>query len=269
MDLKRLIDVDPELSRNIVSRREAIRRGASTSSSVAAGIAMASIPVALAAVATDLFGQQRRLPGVIEDVLNFALTLEYLEAEFYNRGLAAPNLIGAPRRAVFDQIRKHEVAHVNFLKKTLGSRAVAKPTFDFTAGDGSGNGPYRDVFTNEQTFLAVAQTFEDTGVRAYKGQAAYLMGDRDILDAALRIHSVEGRHAGEIRHIRGQKPWIVGNMPGNLPPTTQPTYDGEQNRFHFILAQPASGISMTHSFDEPLTKGQVLHIVAPFIVGGP
>ena len=95
------------------------------------------------------------------------------------------------------------------------------------------------------------------------------MGNRDILVSALRIHSVEARHAAQIRRLRGQKAWIVGNSPGGLPPNTQPIYDGEDNRFHFILARPASGISMTHSFDEPLTKGQVLDIVAPFIVGAP
>lgn len=229
---------------------------------------MGSVPVALAAVATDLFGQDRRLPGIVESVLNFALLLEYLEAEFYQKGLATSGLIANPLRTPIGQISKHENAHVKYLQTTLGSRAISKPTFDFTAGNGSGNGPYRDVFSSQQTFLAVAQAFEDNGVRAYKGQAAYLMGSRDVLDAALRIHSVEARHAAEIRHIRGQKPWIVGNMPGNLPPSTQPVYNGEGNRFHFILAQPASGISMTHSFDEPLTKGQVLKIVAPFVVGG-
>jgi len=267
MTSKGLLETDLELEAKLVSRREAIRRGAATSSTVAAGMAMASVPIALAAVAKDVFAQGA-LPGVIVDVLNFALTLEYLEAEFYTTGMNTPALIRPEWRNQFDQIRKHEVAHVAFLKATLGARAVSKPTFDYTAGNGSRNGPFRDVFTNEQTFTAVAQAFEDTGVRAYKGQAAYLMGNRDILVAALRIHSVEARHAGQIRRLRAQKAWIVGNSPGGLPPNTQPIYDGEANRFHFILAQPASGISMTHSFDEPLTKNQVLAIVNPFIVGG-
>lgn len=264
---ERLLEGDPELEERMVSRREAIGRGVATSSSVAAGLAMGSVPVALAALATDAFAQGG-LPNVIVDVLNFALTLEYLESEFYETGVRTPGLIRQEWKAQFDQIRKHEAAHVKFLKSALGSRAVAKPTFDFTAGNGSKNGPFRDVFSNEQTFTAVAQAFEDTGVRAYKGQAAYLMGNRDILVAALQIHSVEARHAGQIRRLRAQKAWIVGDSRGNLPPVTQPIYNGEANRFHFILAQPASGISMTHSFDEPLTKGQVLDIVAPFIVGG-
>lgn len=267
MNPKRLLDRDPELDDILISRRQAIARGLTTSTTVAAGLAMGSVPVALAALSTDAFAQGG-LPQGIVDVLNFALTLEYLEAEFYNTGLAAPNLIRPEWGAQFDQIRKHENAHVKYLRATLGSKAVPKPTFDYTAGNGSRNGPFRDVFSNEKTFTMVAQAFEDTGVRAYKGQAAYLMGNRDILVSALKIHSVEARHAGQIRRLRGQKAWVVGDSRGDLPAVTQPIYDGEANRFHFILAQPASGISMTHAFDEPLTKGQVLDIVAPFIVGG-
>ncbi len=265
MTLKRLMKEDPELTRKLVSRREAISRGASTSSSLAFGLAMGSVPVALAGLAKDVFAQG--LPSLIEDVLNFALTLEYLESQFYETGVAKRGLLGNDVRPVFDQIRKHEVAHVAFLKSALGARAVASPTFDFTAGGGKSNGPFADVFSNEKTFLAVAQTFEDTGVRAYKGQAANLMGDDAILEAALKIHSVEARHAAEVRRLRGQKGWISLDTPGGLPAITQPSYAGEGNRFHFILAQPVNSISMTEAFDEPLTKSQVMDIVAPFIAG--
>ncbi len=266
MTPKRLIDADPEIAQRLVSRREAIAKGASTSSSLAMGLAMGSVPVALAALSKDAFAQGG-LPSLIVDVLNFALTLEYLEAEFYQTGVSTRGLLSSQTMPVFDQIRKHEVAHVAFLKQVLGSNAVAKPTFDFTAGNGKGNGPFADVFRNEKTFAAVAQTFEDTGVRAYKGQAANLMGNDTILEAALRIHSVEARHAAEVRRLRGQKSWISLDIGGGLPAATQASYAGEGNRFHFILAQPASGISLTEAFDEPLTKGQVLEIVEPFIAG--
>lgn len=268
MDMEHIRNQDPELDEKLVTRREAIRRGAATSSAVAAGLAMGSVPIALAAVSKDVFAQTA-LPGIIVDVLNFALMLEYLEAEFYTTGMNTPNLIRPEWRAQFDQIRKHEVAHVAFLRSTLGARAIQKPTFDYTAGNGSRNGPFADVFSSERTFAAVAQAFEDTGVRAYKGQAGYLMGNRDVLVAALRIHSVEARHAAQIHRLRGQKAWVVSDSTGGLPPITKPIYDGEDNRFHFILAQPASGISMTQAFDEPLTKSQVLKIVAPFVVGEP
>ena len=207
---------------------------------------------------------RRDLPDIVVDVLNFALVLEHLEAEFYVRGVGTPGLIPAEMRESFDQIRRHEVAHVAFLQQLLGSRAVAKPTFDYTA-----RGAFADVFSNGQTFAAVAQTFEDTGVRAYKGQAANLMGHNDVLRAALRIHSVEARHASQVRRLRGQKGWITGSMPGNLPGAAAASYDGEGNTFQFILGQPDSNAqAQTEAFDETLSKGQVLAIVQPFIVGG-
>ena len=214
-------------------------------------------------------GRSARLPSLVTDILNFALTLEYLEAEFYTRGVGTAGLIPAEYRAPFDQIRKHEVAHVAFLQGVLGGAAVAKPTFDFTAGGGRNNGPFADVFRNAQTFMAVAQAFEDTGVRAYKGQAANLMGYDDVLRSALKIHSVEARHASQVRRMRGQKGWITRSEPGNLPAAAAATYKGESNRFQFILGQPDSNTqAQTEGFDETLTKGQVLAIVAPFIAGG-
>ncbi|MGI9078419.1 MAG: ferritin-like domain-containing protein, partial [Gemmatimonadaceae bacterium] len=186
--------VDPEIGDLLVTRRDAIRKGASVSSAVAAGLAIASVPAAIAVLAKDVFGQ---VPANIVAVLNFALTLEYLEDEFYRTGLAAPVLIPAADRAIFAQISKHEVAHVALLKSVLGSQAVAKPTFDYTAGNGTGAGPFVGVFTVYSTFQAIAQAFEDTGVRAYKGQAGAVAGDDNILTTALQIHSVEARHAAE------------------------------------------------------------------------
>lgn len=217
--------------------------------------------VPIAAVATEIAAEG--LSGIVTDVLNFALTLEYLESEFYTRGVGTSGLIPADMLPAFDQIRKHEVAHVALLRSVLGSKAVSMPTFDFTAG-----GMFGDVFTNAQTFAALAQAFEDTGVRAYKGQAANLMGNKSVLTTALQVHSVEARHACQVRRMREQKGWISGNDRGNLPAATQGIYNGENNRFQFILAQPGSGITWTEAFDETLSKGQVLDIVAPFIKGG-
>ena len=265
---KRLLAADPEIAARLAARQADIAAGAPISATARSGLMMGGAVLATAALATDAFAQDG-LPGIVVEVLNFALTLEYLEAEFYTRGTGTSGLIPAGYRDVFDQIRKHEVAHVAFLQSVLGSQAVAKPTFDFTAGSGSGNGPFAGVFTNAQTFMAVAQAFEDTGVRAYKGQAANLMGHNDVLRAALKIHSVEARHAAQVRRIRGQKGWITESMSGGLPDAAQGTYHGESNKFQFILGQPDSnGIAQSEAFDETLTKGQVLEIVAPFIAGG-
>lgn len=197
-------------------------------------------------------------------ILNFALTLEHLEADFYSTAVDTRGLLAGSMRDVVDQIRKHEVAHVRFLQMALGSDAGAKPSFDFTAG-----GAFADVFRNPVTFMTVAQAFEDTGVRAYKGQAAYLMPHRTLLRQALQIHSVEARHASQIRRMRRQKGWITGDNGGDVPAAVNAVYAGENNGFHFILAQPSSNKQgLTEAFDEPLTKGQVLSIVAPFIRGG-
>lgn len=216
-----------------------------------------------------LIARAPSLPTIVVDVLNFALTLEHLEAEFYTRAMDARGLVPANLRDVFDQIRKHEVAHVTFLQGVLGSAAAPKPTFDFTGGMGNNSGPFADVFTNPNTFMALAQAFEDTGVRAYKGQAANLMGHDDVLLAALRIHSVEARHAAMVRRLRGQKAWITRSDPSGLPPAAAAIYHGEGNTFQFILGQPESDTdAQTAAFDETLTKGQVLQIVKPFIAGG-
>ncbi len=162
---------------------------------------------------------------------------------------------------------------------TLGATPVTKPTFDFTAGDGSGNGPLKGVFSNYPLFLAVAQTFEDTGVRAYKGQAGELISNNDILTAALKIHSAEARHAAHIRYMRRNltsnttiKPWITGKDTGGIGDLVQSSYNGEEVTSQAginIVGINGTGVSAnaaTEAFDEPLSKDAVLAIVAPFIV---
>lgn len=264
--------IDPEITDRLLTRRHAISRGAATSSKVAVGLALASVPVALAALATEAFAATA-LPQNIVDVLNFALTLEYLESSFYNAGVGTSGLIPASDLAIFQQIQKHENAHVAFLQGVLGSASVAKPTFDFTAG-----GMFPDVFSNYATFQAVSQAFEDTGVRAYKGQAANLMSQPDILTAALQIHSVEARHAAEVRRLRGLDGWIIGKTgnlpaavnaavygPGN-PPTDFPAEDNTvQGGVNLASITNYGPDPLSAAFDEPLDKATVLAIAGPFI----
>lgn len=111
--------LDPELLAPIISRRDAIAKGASASSKVVAALALGSVPIALGALAKDVYGQT---PADVLDVLQFALTLEYLEAEFYTRGVAATGLIPGAAVAVFTQIRDHENTHVNTLRTVIGGR---------------------------------------------------------------------------------------------------------------------------------------------------
>ncbi len=127
------------------------------------------------------------------EILNFALTLEYLELEFYARALAGGALDGETRR--FAQVvRNHEQVHVNAIKGVLGRAAVPKPTFDF-----------KGTTENASAFRKTAAVLERTGVRAYEGQAPRIEATA-ILKAALAIHTVEARHSAWIRDIIGVNP---------------------------------------------------------------
>jgi len=259
LNLPLLESVEPDYINEMTARQEPIEKA-----KVMTGAVAATTIISFGALAATAYGQDKKLPGKIVDVLNFALTLEYLEDEFYRTALGSGRLIPNETRDVFGQISKHETAHVKLLASVLGSKAVRKPQFDFTAG-----GAFADVFSNYQTFLAVAQAFEDTGVRAYKGQAGNLKSNDMILTTALRIHSVEARHAAMVRRLRGETPWIVGDSRGTLPAPTQPVYNGDANTRQGtvdVAGLPGSSAKIaSQAFDEPLSKAEVLAIAGLFI----
>lgn len=221
--------------------------------------AAVAAPTILASALNKAYGEVA--DPVIADVLNFALTLEYLEAEFYNIGMDTPGLLTGTARVVYGQIQKHENAHVALLKSVLGGQAVAKPRFDFT-----GKGMFPNPFGNYEVYLTLSQAFEDTGVRAYKGQAPKLMSSDPILTTALQIHSVEARHAARVRELRGQKGWITGNMSPGVPSAV---YAGDEATKHLEISALIPGITYenaTEAWDEPLSKEDVLKIASLFIV---
>jgi rubrerythrin len=244
-------------------------------------VALSALPLALGSVFQKAYGQST--PAAITDVLNFALSLEYLEYNFYNHALTSgtPIPAGAANGAI-TTIRDHEMAHVNLLKGALGTSArsvLVDANFDFTAG-----GTFSDVFTNYQTFLKVALAFEDTGVRAYKGQATVLKRN-SVLTTALRIHSVEARHAAHIRQMvaanvagaSGLKPWIAYTANGNDTgvPQVDSSYVREntttQATINIIGINGNAGVTQTaaaESFDEALTKAEVVAIANQFIKTG-
>ncbi|REC61713.1 ferritin-like domain-containing protein [Chryseobacterium pennae] len=225
--------------------------------------ALMTTPVKAETTHTTMTGTA--LKSTLTDALQLALILEYLENEYYALGLSTAGLIPNSDRPVFMQISKHESAHVTFLKSTLtslGTTPGAKPTFDFTA---SGN---FSPFTDYNQFLILAQAFEDTGVRAYKGQAGNVMSNKAVLQAALQIHSVEARHASQVRRMRANKGWIELANGGNMPSATDPVYAGEDNvnqagyNTGTLFGAPAGSAA----YDEILSGSDAQAIASLFIV---
>ena len=179
------------------------------------------------------FGSAAKAQAVTDaDILNFALNLEYLEANFYHfavygtpipdtdvagtgragtaQGGSKVNFTDAAVRAYAIEIAADELAHVRFLRKELGTAAVAQPSLDLSASaDGAfstaaraaglvGAGEAFDPYASDEAFLLGAFIFEDVGVTAYKG-AAPLITNKTYLSAAAGIHAVEAYHAAIVR----------------------------------------------------------------------
>ena len=126
-------------------------------------------------------------------IVNFALTLEYLEADFYSQ-VEEANLFSGRRADLLKQIGENEQEHVSALEATvkkLGGKPVARPDATFPLEGGA------------DEVLRLAANLENTGAAAYLGQAKNIL-DREVLAAALAIHAVEGRHAGVLNRLIGE-----------------------------------------------------------------
>ncbi|GAB2618201.1 ferritin-like domain-containing protein [Pseudactinotalea suaedae] len=153
-------------------------------------------PVAFADTASDI------------DILNYALTLEYLEAEFYTQGISEGVLTDERELELVTPIRDHEQGHVDGITQLitdLGGTPVESPTFMFPDG----------TFTDRDTFLETASMFEELGVQAYHGQVA-LITDAEILGTAAAIAGVESRHAAVVADLMGGNPFPAP-FEANLP----------------------------------------------------
>jgi hypothetical protein len=193
-------------------------QGVSRSAFIARGAVAASAVYGLSSVAPFVSRALAAGGGGDVGVLNFALTLEYLEAAFYARAQKQLKLSRDVRRLA-KLIGEHETEHVAALTKAIrsaGGKSVKAPGVTFP-------------FTDEKSFLKLAQTFEDTGVSAYNG-AAPAIKSTAVLGAAGSIVQVEARHAAAIRLARGTGP-------------------------------------APNAFDKALKKPQVLSAVKPFLQG--
>lgn len=162
--------------------------------------------------------------GISEiDILIFALNLEYLEAEYYLRGVTGaglnandagtnPGAVTGGSQVQFQtpviqqyaqEIANDELAHVRFLRQALGGAAPSRPAINFTdafnaAAQAAGIGQAFDPFADEISFMLGAFVFEDVGVTAYKGGATGISTPA-FLEAAAGILGVEAYHAGTVR----------------------------------------------------------------------
>jgi rubrerythrin len=253
------------------SRRDALRR----TGQIGLGAAIAAIP----------FVKPGRAFAQASDdgdfgVLNYALTLEYLERSFYRQAIDTDN-IPSESLPLFEKLRDDEAAHVDLLRTTI-SGAGGDPV-EYTDDDFEFTG-FLDSFA---LIATLAQGLEDTGVRAYKGQATAIM-NADYLTVALQIHSVEARHAAAIRRLgasgNSTQGWIPRDQP-DAPDAIAAVYgpgmdtdDGDDDspsednvtQGGFDLTSALSGYTraqITEAFDEPLGMPTVLAIAGPFITG--
>ena len=207
----------PEPRRGRRAAMHRFARGAGVAAALAAGIAATTTPASAAALSDT-------------DILNFALNLEYLEAEFYLRaflgtGLQASDVTGIGTQGIVtggsavpfqsqaiaqyaQTLAVDELTHVRFLRASLGAAAVAEPSIDFsisftTLALAAGliqSGQTFDPFADEISFLIGAYIFEDVGVTAYAGAARFITNP-DYLEAAGAILAVEAYHGGAIRTL--------------------------------------------------------------------
>ena len=161
------------------------------------------------------------LPASDVDILNYALVLEYLQASFYTEAERSGALSGATARAA-RVVGATERAHVNAFRHLLGSRAVARPTFDF-----------QGVTEQQRPFLKTAVALEDLAVEAYKGQAPKVRSNA-VLAAAVGIHSVEARHAAWMRELFGITPAVSAFD----PPASRAKINRIVASTHFIVSRP-------------------------------
>jgi hypothetical protein len=236
-----LIEIDPlkaEQDLNALRYRRALARR-----TFIKNVGLAGMGVAVGAMVEGCSNSSisnAQSPAVPEtDVLNFALNLEYLEAEFYSMAVTGTllnsSVTGGASKAtggakvtftdsriadIAAEINADESLHVKFLRSALGASAVAEPTINLNAlGIG---------FATQAQFLTLARAFEDTGVSAYAGAATLLSGNN--LQAAAQILATEAYHAGNLRLEVVQNSITVPALDSqDVPPTEQHFFPTDSN----------------------------------------
>ena len=232
------------------------------------------------------------------DILNFALNLEYLEAEFYLRavtgnGLAAadigtsPGAVTGGTQVTFAtpaiqqyavEVAGHEQLHVQFLRKTItaiGGTPVDRPQIDFTnafnaAAVAAKIGPAFNPFDNETDFVLGSFVFEDVGVTAYNGAAPLIVNDANyaaVLAGAGGIVAIEAYHAGLIRYLvnsLGASTIATANLISDLRGAASASVTGTSSgaaETHVSSSSLVAASTDGNSLAFTRNASQVLHVV--------
>ncbi|RYE26066.1 MAG: ferritin-like domain-containing protein [Sphingobacteriales bacterium] len=278
MNIKNILsliqETDPEVYERLSPRRHILK-------SFSSKVAVAAVPFALGSLFKKAYGKTN---DILYDVLTYALKYEYLEREFYKTfALQSPSLT-PEATAMFTKIAADEAAHVDFLTRVIdetGSYVIPMPQFDFSGGNGTGNGPYKEYITSFPDLLQMAQAIEDLSVRTYKGLAIESQANNDIVTYMMSLQSVEARHAARIRMMRASlnyskvKPWVYGNLDETVEARFNKFYENELNTTQNgipilnINGYDVDKFAAAEAFDEPMNKFNVDLIINQFIVTNP
>lgn len=199
------------------------------------------------------------------DILQFALNLEYLEAEYYllattGQGLDAvdlgldPGAVRGGRQVVFEipavaefaaELAENEMAHVRFYHRVLGDKAVSRPAIDFDAGfaavaQSAGLGNF-DPFANDMSFLLGGMLFEEVSVTAYAGVMP-LLQDKELVEATAGILAIEACHMGLVRsqlYQMGEEAWAAAQAISDA----RDAIDGDEDKDQGIILDGRANIA--------------------------
>ncbi len=286
--LQEIEQTDPEVYEKLSGRRHILK-------SFGSKVAVAALPLAIGSLFKKAYG---KTTDTLISSLNFALELEYFEYNFYHTALAVGSnttamLIPTTDRPGFQMIEEQELAHLTFLRNMINTMGGVPFTPKHYSGNAVTGNPYSpasydftahatyDIYDNYANFLSLAQTFEDTKVRAMQGQMSNFMANtNDVLTNMFQINTVEARHASFIRLVRRTagaidypKPWVTNNVPPEI--RMQANYLGEDNLVQQgvqinALTGSTGGVlsntAATEAFDESLPRTTVESLIAPFLL---
>jgi len=210
-------------------------------------------------------------PAEVLAALQLLLQVEHLQSALYTLAKAATGLVPATDTVVYNTLAAQSDQQRIAITALITARTALpapSPVFDFTV-KGAFPG-FTFAAGQYPTLQMLSQIVEDLGVRAYLGQLAALATDKVALNTALAILTVQGRHASEVRRLRGTQGWITENSRGDLPLFAQAVYDGEENvqqgtvNVASLAGQFGATVGATQAFDEPLTSAQVTAMLALF-----